>query len=293
MTVTIETGKGVRRANAYVPASFVLAYLTDLNRDAAWTAAGATVQDASVVAATDYIETRWGQRFRGRRQFSFEDVKAEGSIAFSGVPTATETLTVGDQTYTFVAVLADPAAYDEVLIGSDAAGSASNLLDALAADPDQEGVTYGAGTRQNRHVVPALTAAIVAVRAAAEGSSGDFTALVGPVTNVVLTALTGGDDGGSQPLSFPQLGLYDRAGNPVLGVPLKLRQATAEYAVRAASSALAPDPSMDDKVLEKVGPIETDNRPFVMGTAKSDLKPYPAADRLLLDYVMPAGGTTR
>ncbi len=299
MTVTVETGRGIRNANSYAPTSFVLAYLTDRDRQAAWVAAGATVQDAAVVAATDYVETRWGQRFKGVREFTLDDVKAEGSVAFTGVSVAAETLQVGDQVYTFVAALSVPDQFDEVLVGADAAASASNLFDALTAPAASEGVTYGTGTQVNGDVTATLTGATVELVATAPGASGDSTVLVGPLANATLTALTGGDDGGSQPLSFPQTGLFDRAGIVVEGVPLKLKQSTAEYADRARVALLAPDPTVDaiggsvTRLSEKVGPIETTTE-YSEGTHLNVvLRPYPAADRLLLDYVIPAGTVVR
>jgi len=299
MAVIVETGRGIRNANAYAPTSFVLAYLTDRNRDADWTAAGATVQDAAAIAGTDYIETRWGQRFKGTREFTLEDVKAEGSVLFTGVPVAAETLQVGDQVYTFVAALSAPAVFDEVLIGGDAAANASNLFDALTANVDQAGVTYGEGTQTNGDVTATLTGVTVELVATAPGASGDSTVLAGTVSNATLTAFAGGDDGGSQPLSFPQSGLFDRAGIRVSGVPLKLKQAMAEYSDRARAALLAPDPKVDARggsivrLKQKVGPIETDTEYSEGSHLGVVLRPYPAADRLLLDYVFPAGQAVR
>lgn len=295
MTATVETGKGVRNANAYAPASFVTAYLTARDRETAWAALTSPEQDAFVVAATDYIETRWGQKFKGVREFSFADVKAEGSITFTGASVVAETLLLGDQTYTFVAALSSPAVVDEVVVGGDAATAAQNLFDAITADADAEGATYSTGTQANRHVTAILSGAVISLTATAEGSSGDSTALTGPLTNGTLVVFAGGDDGGSQPLSFPQAGLFDPAGIKVEGVPLKLKQATAEYADRARVALLAPDPTVDSvggsvtKLREKIGPIETETEYSEGSSGIVVLKPYPAADRLLLNYVRPAG----
>lgn len=301
MTNIVETGRGVRNANAYVDRAFVDTYLKTRGRSSenGWGSLGGSDKDAFIVAATDYIEQRWGRQFKGVREFSFDDVKAEGSVLFTGLPVAAETLQVGDQVYTFVVALTSPAVFDEVLIGVDAAANASNLFDALTAAVANEGVTYGTGTQSNGDVSPTLTGATVELVAEAPGSSGDSTVLVGPVTNAALTAIAGGDDGGSQVLSFPQTGLFDRAGIRVEGIPLRLKQATAEYAVRAASSTLAPDPTVDaiggsiTSFREKIGPIEEETT-YGEGTSGTVvLRPYPAADRLLLDYVFPAGQVVR
>jgi len=72
-------------------------------------------------------------------------------------------------------------------------------------------------------------------------------------------------------------------------IPLKLRRACCEYAVRALAVKLAPDPLIDDTGLpvvaskERVGPIE---RGFFvpMGPVSASLaliRPYPEADMLL------------
>lgn len=303
MTVIVETGAGIINANSYVDEAFVLAYLTDRNRDAAWTAAGATVQAAAVVAGTDYIEKRWSQRFKGQREFSFGDVESIAEIAFTGVPSAAETLTINDFVYTFVVA---PLTTDtpqgnnfEVLIGVDAAGSASNLLDVLDADVDQEGVTFQTGTTVNRHLTAVLVVATIDLTSAAPGSSGNSNTLVGPVTNVTLTVWGGGIDGGSQPLSFPQENLFDRAGVAVLGIPLRLKQCTAEYSDRVRVALLDPDPTFDARggsitsLSEKVGPIEvaTTYSDGTHGTVT--IRPYPAADRLVDEYVFPAGQVVR
>lgn len=299
MTVTIETGRGVRNANSYASIAFVSTYLTNRNRETAWDAAIEAVRNAAVVAATDYIEHRWGQRFKGVREFFFEDVKAEGLITFTGVSVAAETLLVGDQLYTFVVTLTSPAVVNEVVVGGDAAGSTQNLFEALTRVAANEGVTFSTGTLANRHVTATIDSVVITLVAVAEGSSGDSTALTGPLANATLTAFTGGDDGGSQTLSFPQSGLFDRTGIKVEGVPLRLRQATAEYADRARSAILAPDPSVDAQggsivsLREKIGPVETETQ-YSEGTHLAIvLRPYPAADRLLQDYLVPAGSVVR
>lgn len=87
----------------------------------------------------------------------------------------------------------------------------------------------------------------------------------------------------TQALEFPRV--YDDADDPQM--PVKMQQAVAEYALRALTGELAPDPTTDDtggRVLEKfekVGPLEERTR-YSEGTAgTSVLKPYPAADMLL------------
>jgi hypothetical protein len=108
-------------------------------------------------------------------------------------------------------------------------------------------------------------------------------------------AVTAGWTAHQQPLEFPRLALYDKAGNLVEGIPDRLREATFEYAYRANTAALAPDPTVDATGLQvtgnrtRVGPIETDLK-YAENSTIRITKPYPAADRLLQEYV--TGGNT-
>lgn len=298
--VVIETGAGVRNANTYVDRSFVTTYLADRGRSSEnrWSSKSTAAQDAAVVAATDYIEKRWGQRFRGSRLVSFDDVKAEGQIVFTGLPSNAEALTLGDITYTFVSSLTDGNS-NEVLIGTDAATMATNLLNALEKDSDTDGATHEGVLEANRHVSATRTSGTLDLVAVADGVGGNDTALSTAATNTSVTAFSGGLDGGSQPLSFPRHGLVDASGIAVEGIPRPLKEATAEYAVRAVAAALAPDPNVDaqgasvTKLREKIGPIETETE-YLHGSHLSDsLKPYPEADRLLGQYVRAAGAVIR
>lgn len=164
MAFTVEDGTGVADANAYIDTAFADSYFADRGVTG-WTGSD-TVKKQAIVKATDYIETRWGDKFKGRPEF---------------------------------------------------------------LDP-------------------------------------------------------------RQPLGFPRLYLYDRAGQAVEGIPDKLKKATAEYALRALSGELMPDPTTDASGAmvignrQKVGPIETEVT-YSASMGVGQLKPYPAADRLLSEYV--------
>lgn len=88
-----------------------------------------------------------------------------------------------------------------------------------------------------------------------------------------------------QALEFPRT--YD---DDTAKMPVKMQQAVAEYAVRALTTVLAPDPTTDltgGRVVEKkekVGPIEESTR-YAEGVSLALLKPYPAADMLLRGLV--------
>ena len=86
-----------------------------------------------------------------------------------------------------------------------------------------------------------------------------------------------------QALSFPRLntGLAE--------IPIPLKRAVCEYAVRSLSVILLPDPEIHasgqglERTRERVGPIEEETRFQYqgVGTERIILRPYPAADILL------------
>jgi len=99
-------------------------------------------------------------------------------------------------------------------------------------------------------------------------------------------------------LEFPRLKLYNRAGVLVTGVPTKLAWATAEYAFRALTEELFLTPTIDETGLrrigfrEKTGPIEEDVK-YAESTTRELNRPYPVADRLLVEYLKTANTLTR
>lgn len=92
-----------------------------------------------------------------------------------------------------------------------------------------------------------------------------------------------------QALEFPRQ--YTQDGDAEM--PVKMKQAVAQYANRAAVAALAPDPTVDatgGRVIhkrEKVGPIEEETR-YAEGASIAIYKPYPEADMLLRGLVYSA-----
>lgn len=90
-----------------------------------------------------------------------------------------------------------------------------------------------------------------------------------------------------QALSFPRLntGLAE--------IPLQVKRAVCEYALRALKSPLLPDPEIHasgqgiERTRRKVGPIENETRFQYQGpgTVRVILRPYPAADILLKDLL--------
>jgi len=102
---------------------------------------------------------------------------------------------------------------------------------------------------------------------------------------------------GDQALSFPRVGLFDDEFRLVEGIPETLKRAQHEYAFRALTTKLLPDPTTDATGLRvrrsrrKVGPIDTEIE--YQQDASQLLKPYPAADRLLRAFVIAPGEVVR
>lgn len=298
MTFVVETGAGVPGANAYATVAFVTSYLTARGRETenGWSAATTTKKEAAIVGATDFIEIRWGQLFLGQRlRRLISGRNADGSITLTNAPLNGEEVVIGTRTYRFVTALQQE---NDVLIGGSVATSIDNLV-AAVNDPSSNSAVVHEDTFINYEVFATDGGTYVEFVALSPGENGNSIQLSTDITGATASAafLAGGVDEGPQPLSFPRESLFDRSGQQVLGVPLNLRQATAEYAVRALASTLAPDPTIDSSMTllqrkrEKVGPIEEEFE-FVAGGQPLTFRPYPAADRLLAQYVTPTSAGT-
>lgn len=278
--LVVETGVGVAGANAYVSTAWVTEYLTARNRQTenGWDTVTESAREAAIIEGAEYIEKRFARRFRGRPSYKFESSFATAEITFSGIPLDGETLILGDEVWTFVAVLSGSPR--EVPIGADAAATAANLSAAL-------------GGGRSRHATAASAGPLVALAALAPGAGGAFTRLSGTVSNAAITPFAGGVDGGTQNLSWPRFYCYDRHGTLVEGVPDLIRRANAEYTVRSLAAPLIPDPSDEAAVkrrLEKVGPIEEETEYQSDSSGPTTFPRYPAVDRMLTPLLVGWGG---
>lgn len=85
-----------------------------------------------------------------------------------------------------------------------------------------------------------------------------------------------------QSTMWPRMSVWDNSEYPVNGVPQEVKDAQAEYALRALTITLNPDPTNDDTgagvqaKTEVVGPIKEETT-FVQGAA-FQIPKYPAAD---------------
>lgn len=303
MTLILEYGSGAIDSNAYVDAAFVTSYLTERGRETenSWDTALPAAQEAAIIAATDYIDTRWGGRFSGTRNVFWSGSPAQALLTLTGIPIADETLIVGNQTYVFKDALTQ-LANDEILIGVDADETTTNIIAAVEAE-DTAGVNYSeallVNIAANAQLQEGQTAVII-FTSRQEGSNANSIPLSTAATNITVTAgFQNGTDQGPQALEFPRALLFGHRGLRITGVPLKVRHATAEYAIRAHAATLFKDPTIDDTgravtgKREKVGPIETETKYEDGATLSNLIRPYPAADRLLSEFIKPAGMAIR
>ena len=66
MAFTLETGTGIPGANAYVDEAYVDTHHADRG-NTAWSTFSTTLKEAAIVRASEYIDKRFGLRFRGVR----------------------------------------------------------------------------------------------------------------------------------------------------------------------------------------------------------------------------------
>lgn len=282
MVFLVENGTGVQGANAQIPFEYVTAYLAERNRstEGSWNTKTDAEKRACVIAATDFVEKRHGPRLLGVKQFAFDEEPAAATVTFTGVPSGGDTITIGGVVVPVAGLGADTAAVATAFAallnpGDDQIAALTPLIRSAVADGSA--VT----------IVAAATGEMGNYLTLAEATSGDVT-LSG-------STFSGGLDAGPQLTPFPRLGLTDRNGAAVVGIPRAVRDAICEYSVRAAVATLAPDPTVHASgrvVVESeqtVGPI-TERYKFEDGAALSQLiKPYPAADLLLAPFLSGAG----
>lgn len=302
MTHIVEDGTGVVLANAYAGESYVRNYLKLRGLNTTWDAATVAQRDAAIIAATQYIDIRWGPRFLGRKEHVDLDRPAQGwlrVLTITGLDGTT--ITIGSTVYTLVATLS--SAFD-VQIGASVAATVASLVHAinLTGTP---GTDYHAATT----IHPDVTGyddedGYLHVDAKVAGPDGNDIALATSdgtetLVNVGTTTLVNGEEAVEQPLEWPRINVLTRAGTYTDDVPDRVKQAMAEYALRALSAQLFTDPTINASgrtVVEeevKVGPILSRTKFEEGGSLSQLIKPYPAADRLLAEYVSPPGGVIR
>jgi hypothetical protein len=265
MTLVLETGVGVRGANAYATDAYVTNYLTQRNRqdENDWNRVSSVKRESSIISATDYIDKRFDSSFRGMPLVTFPEQLAMATITFTGQPVEGQTFLLGDETYKFVTSVTSPF---DVIISALTSQTLSVIIN-----------------RQSRHCTATISNNIVTLH----GVMG--TVISGTVSNVYITQFLNGFPGGLQPLSWPRAYAYDRYGVILSRVPECIKQAVAEYAVRALSEPLLKDHDSSLSLeLVNIGPI-TEKFEY----SNVSVSPYPAADKLLKSVLKGNGGVSR
>lgn len=101
----------------------------------------------------------------------------------------------------------------------------------------------------------------------------------------------------AQAMAWPRIGARDSDGYPIpeTAIPTRLVHAACEYAKRALGAELAPDPTANPNVVSETktaGPVSK-SVTYAGGAALEVLRPYPSADMLLKDLLIPVGGSWR
>lgn len=135
--------------------------------------------------------------------------KATGTLTFSGVGSADETVTIGSVTYTLKAA---PAAANEIDIGATADETADNLVAAINGGAG-EGTAYGTGTDPHPQVVASKGASgVVELQARQAGQAGEVaTTETSAVAAFGAATLTGGV-GGVQAVGVLAMGVSTGVG---------------------------------------------------------------------------------
>ena len=295
MALVIEDGSGVAQANGYASLSYILTYLTERNRQTenSWSTATTAIQEAHAIAATDYIEGRWRECFKGAKEFPNLTL-AKSVLTMTDNPLDGSMVTIGTQPYTFRTVVA--LAY-EVLIDTNTSLSINNLIDAINANPETIGTKFGTGTVENVDASGrAFEDDTMICEALTDGVAGNA---INSTTDIVgatwssATLLGGTDTGKPQPLSFPRINLFDRDGIRVVNIPDRLKQAVSEYAVRSLGATLRPDPEVTTGravvELEETVDVITEKTKWQEGGVIQISVPYPAADSLIREYIRGTG----
>lgn len=298
-TLVVQDDEGdVANANSYITLAFFQSYHT--NRGNVYSDSTDDEVKAGIIRATDYLDTRFD--FRGVRLNA--GIEAHGTYTLSTVPNDGDTVTIGDETWTFRTA---PSVAFDIQIGVSAAITLQFLV--LSVDSNSESVSTSLAT--------ATTMAVVAITSGAAGN--DIETSAASSGSWAATTLEDGADqdqttewprkaGTSDGLAATQtidtagfflapislddssdstINLIDRNGKDIVGIPIALKRACAEYAFRALSIPLFQDaPAPEGGRLLDLEHVTVDvisqMRRFASPQSGSFVMPaYPAADLLL------------
>jgi hypothetical protein len=273
MTLIVEDGSGVLKANSYVGLAYAQTYLLDRGRNVTpWSTSNRAQKEAALIAATDYIDKRFALKFLGQPTFQNIAVPGRNLLIVLAIPDEDETVTFNTTTYIFKVAPTLPL---EVAIGGSPEQCAFNIMSAASAQVDMNFSVIGS---------------VVEMEASETGDLPYPTTTTSPDLVFETNTLTGGStSSGQQPLCFPR--------TVFVGIPEVLKMATVEYATRALTDDLMPDPVLDEtgneirRRFEKVGPIEEE---VVYQSSDGKVyRVYPEADYLLKTLISDHAGVYR
>jgi len=175
---------------------------------------------------SDVTSTNWANgNFNGAADLGggVDAVAATSTFTVPAVtlPALDSTVTIGGTTYTFVQNAAALLAPDEVVRGADIQSTLTNLMNAINADPSNEGVTFTSGTTANGTVSASNpTATSLTLTAITPGSLGDSGASYTTATSwtggaFAVTHLSGGSNGVAASATFTASASDPANGNTV------------------------------------------------------------------------------
>ena len=154
-----------------------------------------TATTATTVVFTANVNGTAGNAITSTTSVAGDGTFTAGTLAGG---TAGSTVTVGGQTYTFVAALSHTATANEVISSSEATG----LTNLKAAVNGAGGTNYSSNTTRNGAVTAgAVTATTLAFAANVAGAGGNFIAGTATVGSFATLDFTGGLDAGAPPVA--------------------------------------------------------------------------------------------
>ena len=273
MTVIVENGTGVLKANSYVGLAYAQTYLQDRGKNVApWSTATKAQKEQALIKATDYIDKRFTLKFLGEVLFTELAVPAKNMLIVTALPAEDDTITFNTTTYTFKIASGGPT---EITIGGSTDSCAFNIMSIASTQTDMLFSVLGSVVYMESVIADDVQ---YPTSTDSDGIEFDSPILIG-----------GSASSGQQPLCFPR--------TMFAGIPEVLKMATVEYAVRSMTDELMPDPVLDDtgqqvrRKFEKVGPIEEET--VYQSSGGVLFRVYPEADVLLKTLITQNGGVYR
>lgn len=260
--IIVEDGSGLINSNSYASIAETDQYMSARYRSA-WSEATEQQKTAALIAATDYMEARFGYRFLGQRKFPAH-TRAWSVLSSNGKLEENTSITVGDVTI-------------EIPVGATRSAEFNALKDALLLS----------GLLHTR--VSAYSFAVYAQEDGIAGNEVTVTTTDAEVLSWSVPVMQGGSHvPESQALSFPRT-------TDLAGINRNVVKACMEYAERALIQPLAPDPEFGPsgqvvaRSMQRIGPIEEEYS--YLRNVLVNMRAYPLADNMLKPVLGPIQGS--